>query len=83
MRKISDHAYWLPPAKPDRPSLCAVVGEHATLMLDAGASDAHARLFLDALAGEGVAPPIAVVLTHSDWDYVFGAVEVGAPVIAH
>ena len=52
-------------------------------MLDAGASDAHARLFLDALAAEGVAPPIAVVLTHSDWDHVFGAVEVGAPVIAH
>ena len=83
MRRISDHAYWLPPAKPDRPSLCAVVGEHATLMLDAGASDAHARLFLDALAGEGVAPPIAIVLTHSDWDHVFGAAEVGAPVIAH
>ena len=75
--------YWLPPAKPDRPSLCAVVGEHATLMLDAGASDAHARRFLDALAAEDVAPPIAVVLTHSDWDHVFGAVEVGAPVIAH
>ena len=75
--------YWLPPSKPDRPSLCAVVGEHATLMLDAGASDAHARLFLDALAAEGVAPPIAVVLTHSDWDHVFGAVEVSAPVIAH
>ena len=49
----------------------------------AGASDAHARLFLDALAAESVAPPIAVVLTHSDWDHVFGAVEVGAPVIAH
>jgi glyoxylase-like metal-dependent hydrolase (beta-lactamase superfamily II) len=83
LQRISDHVYWLPPAKPDRPSLCAVVGEHATLMLDAGASDAHARLFLDALAAEGVAPPIAVVLTHSDWDHVFGAVEVGAPVIAH
>jgi glyoxylase-like metal-dependent hydrolase (beta-lactamase superfamily II) len=83
LQRISDHVYWLPPAKPDRPSLCAVVGEHATLMLDAGASDAHARLFLDKLAAEGVAPPIAVVLTHSDWDHVFGAVEVGAPVIAH
>ena len=83
LQRISDHVYWLPPAKPDRPSLCAVVGEDATLMLDAGASDAHARLFLDALAAEGVATPIAVVLTHSDWDHVFGAVEVGAPVIAH
>jgi hypothetical protein len=83
LRRISDHVHWLPPAKPDRPSLCAVVGEHATLMLDTGASDAHARLFLDALAAEGVEPPIAVVLTHADWDHVFGAVEVGAPVIAH
>jgi glyoxylase-like metal-dependent hydrolase (beta-lactamase superfamily II) len=83
LQRISDHVYWLPPAKPDRPSLCAVIGEHATVMLDAGASDAHARLFLDALAAEGVAPPIAVVVTHSDWDHVFGAVEVGAPVIAH
>ena len=83
LRRISEHVYWLPPSKPDRPSLCAVVGQDATLMLDAGASDAHARLFLDALAAEGVAPPIAVALTHSDWDHVFGAVEVGAPVIAH
>ena len=83
LQRISEHVYWLPPAKPDRPSVCAVVGKHSTLMLDAGASDAHARVFLDALAAEGVAPPIAVVLTHSDWDHVFGAVEVGAPVIAH
>jgi len=83
LQRISDRVYWLPPAKPDRPSLGAVVGEHATVMLDAGASDEHARLFLDALAAEGVAPPIAVVLTHADWDHVFGAVEVGAPLIAH
>jgi glyoxylase-like metal-dependent hydrolase (beta-lactamase superfamily II) len=83
LQRIAEHVYWLPPAKPDRPSLCAVVGDHATLMLDAGASDAHARLFLDALAAEGVAPPLAVVLTHSDWDHVFGAAEVGAPVLAH
>jgi glyoxylase-like metal-dependent hydrolase (beta-lactamase superfamily II) len=83
LRRISEHVYWLPPAKPDRPSLCAVVGEGSTLMLDAGASDAHARLFLDALTAEGVAAPTSVALTHSDWDHVFGAAEVGARVIAH
>jgi glyoxylase-like metal-dependent hydrolase (beta-lactamase superfamily II) len=83
LQRIGDHVYWLPPAKPDRPSLCAVAGADSTLMLDAGASDAHARHFLDALAAEGVAPPSAVVLTHSDWDHVFGAAEVGARVIAH
>jgi glyoxylase-like metal-dependent hydrolase (beta-lactamase superfamily II) len=51
-------------------------------MLDAGASAAHARLFLDGLAAEGVAPPSYVALTHSHWDHVFGATEVGAQVIA-
>jgi hypothetical protein len=49
LRKISEHVYWLPPAPPDRPSLCAVVGSRWTLMLDAGSSAAHAGSFLDGL----------------------------------
>jgi glyoxylase-like metal-dependent hydrolase (beta-lactamase superfamily II) len=77
--QISDHVWWMPCGKPDRPSLCAVVGERWTLMLDAGSSRAHARSFLDELPS----PPRAVVLTHSHWDHVFGAVEVGGLVIAH
>lgn len=83
MQKISDSVYWLPPAPPDRPSLCAVVGDRRTLMLDGGSSAAHARLFLDGLAAEGVAPPSYVALTHSHWDHVFGVAEFDAPVIAH
>ena len=83
LHKISDHVFWLPPGPPDRPSLCAVVGARRTLALDAGSSAAHARLFLDALSAEGVAPPSLVVLTHSHWDHVFGAADLGAPVIAH
>jgi glyoxylase-like metal-dependent hydrolase (beta-lactamase superfamily II) len=83
LQRISDHVYWLPPAPPDRPALCAVVGAHWTVMLDAGASAAHARLFLDGLSSEGVSPPSHVAFTHSHWDHVFGAAEVGAPVIAH
>jgi glyoxylase-like metal-dependent hydrolase (beta-lactamase superfamily II) len=82
LHRIRDRVYWLPPGPPDRPSLCAVVGERRTLMLDAGASAAHARTFLDGLAAEGVAPPSYVALTHSHWDHVFGATEVGAHVIA-
>jgi glyoxylase-like metal-dependent hydrolase (beta-lactamase superfamily II) len=65
LHRISDRVYWLPPGPPDRPSLCAVVGERRTLMLDAGASAAHARLFLDGLAAEEVAPPSYVAAT--DW----------------
>ena len=72
----------MPPAKPDRPSLCAVVGEEKVAMLDSGASPAHAREFLDQLAGLGVGPPDFTILTHAHWDHVFGAAEIGAPVIA-
>ncbi len=82
-QKITDHVYWMTPDKPDRPSLAAVVGERHTLMLDSGASNAHARLFLDALAGEGVRSPRYVALTHWHWDHVFGAAEVDVPIIAH
>jgi len=51
-------------------------------MLDAGSSAAHARSFLDGLADFGVAPPSLVVLTHSHWDHVLGAAELGVPVVA-
>jgi glyoxylase-like metal-dependent hydrolase (beta-lactamase superfamily II) len=83
LTKISDHVYWLPPGPPDRPSLCAVVGDRRTLMLDAGASRAHARTFLDALEAEDAERPSAVVYTHSHWDHVLGGAELGAAVIAH
>ena len=81
--KISEHVYWLPPGPPDRPSLCAVVGERATIWLDAGSSAAHAREFLAFLAEREIAKPSHVVLSHSHWDHVFGAAELGAYVVAH
>ena len=52
-------------------------------MLDAGSSAAHTRGFLDELAAAGVAPPSLVVFTHSHWDHVLGADELGVPVVAH
>jgi glyoxylase-like metal-dependent hydrolase (beta-lactamase superfamily II) len=79
MERISEHVWWLPPGPPDRPSLCAVVGERWTLALDAGASRGHARLFLDGLPTR----PSAVVYTHAHWDHVFGGVEIGGLVVAH
>jgi glyoxylase-like metal-dependent hydrolase (beta-lactamase superfamily II) len=81
--KISEHVYWLPPGPPDRPSLCAVVGERGTIWLDAGSSAAHAREFLAFLAENEVAKPSHVVLSHSHWDHVFGAAELGAYVVVH
>jgi glyoxylase-like metal-dependent hydrolase (beta-lactamase superfamily II) len=80
--KITEHIYWLPPGKPDRPSLCAVVGEQQTVLLDAGASSAHTGLFLKGLKSEKVSRPSLAVLTHWHWDHVFGAAEFGVPLIA-
>lgn len=82
LSQITEHFYWMSPGQPDRPSLAAVVGKERTLMLDAGASAAHAHLFLDALQGAGVAAPHMVALTHWHWDHVFGAAALRAPVIA-
>ena len=73
----------MPPGPPDRPSLCAVVGDLRTVMLDAGSSAAHARTFLDALFATSGTRPTAVVYTHSHWDHVLGGAEVGGMVIAH
>jgi glyoxylase-like metal-dependent hydrolase (beta-lactamase superfamily II) len=83
LTKISDHVYWLPPGPPDRPSLCAVIGDRRTLMLDAGSSSAHARHFLDGLSAVGGSPPNLIAHTHWHWDHVFGAAEIGVPVLAH
>ena len=83
LTKITEHVYWMPPGRPDRPSVCGVVGDRRTLMLDAGSSQAHTRAFLDALWAESAARPSAVVYTHSHWDHVFGGAELGGQVIAH
>jgi glyoxylase-like metal-dependent hydrolase (beta-lactamase superfamily II) len=83
LQHVTPHVWWMPPAKPDRPALCAVVGERGTLMLDAGASDTHARLFLDALTEKNLPAPRFVALTHWHWDHTFGTAEIGVPIIAH
>jgi glyoxylase-like metal-dependent hydrolase (beta-lactamase superfamily II) len=81
--RITQHVYWFPPAPPDRPSLCAVVGKRRTIWLDAGSSAAHTREFAAFLTDQGVGRPSHVVLTHSHWDHVFGASELEARVVAH
>lgn len=83
LTQITDHVYWMSPGKPDRPSLCAVVGANRTLMLDAAASAAHARLFLNALTACDVPHPDYVALTHWHWDHIFGAAELRVPISAH
>lgn len=76
MQTLNRHSsrfwYMTPVDETDRPILGAVVGEKHTLMIDAGNSEAHAQLFIDALANEGINAPSLVALTHWHWDHIFG-----------
>lgn len=82
LTRLTERVYWMSPGTPDRPSLAAVVGSEFTLMLDAGASAAHAALFLAALEAAGVRAPRMIALTHWHWDHIFGAARLGLPQIA-
>lgn len=84
LHHLSPHFYWFTPdSRTDRPSLGAVVGEKGTLILDAGASLAHAEFFLDELHKHHVLPPRYVALTHWHWDHIFGMRAYAVPIIAH
>ncbi|WP_252504196.1 MBL fold metallo-hydrolase [Sporosarcina sp. Marseille-Q4943] len=82
LTKISDRLYYLPPVQEtDRPILGAVVGEEKTLLIDAGNSSQHAKLFLQQLREIGIQADL-LALTHWHWDHVFGMREIAVPSIS-
>src|SRR5262245_349930 len=84
LEQVTPRVWWFTPdERSDRPSLVAVVGDDATAIVDAGASRAHARAFLDALEPHAPAPVGHVALTHWHWDHSFGSDAYGATVVAH
>lgn len=83
LQRISDHVWWFTPeSQRDRPALGAIAGRAGTVMVDAGASPAHAQAFLAALADARIPAPRTVVLTHAHWDHVFGLAALDTRVIA-
>ncbi|MFN8531272.1 MAG: MBL fold metallo-hydrolase [Anaerolineae bacterium] len=83
VQQISEHVIWMPPAAPDRPSLCWVAGHKRSVLLDAGSSPAHLHAFLSAVEPYDLPPLRSAVLSHWHWDHVFGASELNVPIIAH
>lgn len=82
-KQLTEHVYWFTPdGTTDRPTLGAIVGSAGTLIVDAGNSPAHAQLFLDELAKNGLPPPKYLVLTHWHWDHVFGTAVFNIPSFA-
>ncbi len=67
----------------DRPALGAIIGDSETLMIDAGASPAHANSFVAELHRQTGKKPTVVCLTHWHWDHSFGLPELDIPSYAH
>lgn len=81
---LTPRVAWSPPdAERDRPILGAISGRRKSLIVDAGASPAHAVQFRRALAELGVTEAGYAALTHYHWDHVFGSSALDLPVIAH
>jgi glyoxylase-like metal-dependent hydrolase (beta-lactamase superfamily II) len=83
LQKLSDRLFYLPPVqKTDRPILVAIVGDNQTLLIDAGNSTDHAKLFKQQLASHHISGDI-LALSHWHWDHVFGLSEMEMPSIAN
>lgn len=84
LKQLTNRIYYLPhDPKTDRPILSAICGTHQMLLVDAGNSDKHARLFLSELAQCQMPNDYSVVLTHWHWDHSFGTSQMNRPTIAH
>lgn len=79
--RVSERFVYLPPyQETDRPVLAAISGDKYTLIIDAGNSADHAKLWLSQL-GEKNIKGDWLVLTHWHWDHVFGLSEMNMPSI--
>lgn len=81
--RLSEHILVVPPDhETDRPLLGAIVGEEKTLLVDAGNSSRHARLFLNQLKNLNLQGHW-LFITHHHWDHIFGLSEYNMPIISH
>jgi glyoxylase-like metal-dependent hydrolase (beta-lactamase superfamily II) len=82
--RLTAHVHWLSPdSTTDRPALGAISGAHGTLVVDAGASPAHAHALQQAIAAAGLPAPRYLALTHWHWDHVFGGAAWELPTFGH
>ncbi len=73
LHKLSDRIYYLPfTEETDRPNLGYIRGDRYSLMVDAGNSDKHAKLFLSQLEELNLSYPDYIAITHWHWDHTFG-----------
>jgi len=84
LKQLTNRIHYLPhDSETDRPILSAICGDDETLIIDAGNSDKHAKLFLGELNQNQIANYHSVVLTHWHWDHCFGTNQMNLLTIAH
>lgn len=84
IKQLTKRIWYLPNSREtDRPVLAAIVGDKYTLMMDAGNSPMHSKLFLNELKKVGVRTPDFLVFTHGHWDHVLGYSVLDIPAFSH
>ncbi|MHA2246872.1 MAG: MBL fold metallo-hydrolase [Candidatus Hodarchaeales archaeon] len=83
LKKLTENVHFVPPGENDRPLLAAISGTEYTLLVDAGNSPVHAKLFLSELSKTDISPIKYVVITHWHWDHIFGLSAMNYVSIAH
>ncbi len=72
-KKLSDCVYILEnDEEKGLPVLGYIKGEVFSMMIDAGATPAHAGLFMAHLGTNGLQEPVFTVVTHSHWEHAYG-----------
>lgn len=76
LKRIGKSIYYMPPDhSTDRPILALIQGCKSAIILDAGNSPNHARLFLDRMKPYQKQQIICGIITHWHWDHIFGMSE--------
>lgn len=84
LNQITDRCFYMPnDSSTDRPCLGYVRGDRCALMVDAGNSPAHHRLFLSEVAAAGLPAPGAIAITHSHWDHTYAMCAAAVPTLAN
>jgi len=64
-------------------SIGVILGDHETLLVDAGNGPPVAALLQKEMQNKGFPPVTTIVYTHHHWDHVFGACAFDATIVAH
>lgn len=84
LQQLTERIYYLPHnPNTDRPILSAIRGDQQTLIIDAGNSSEHAKLFFSEIDQYKITNYHSVVLTHWHWDHSFGTHQMNLITIAH